>query len=410
MAILALDFGTSNSAAAMLREGQVLRLPIEEGADTLPTAVFFPAEGGPMRIGEAAVQALIGGEEGRFMRAMKSALGTSLFDELRPIAGKRRKLSDVVTAFLRSVKERAEAAAGQGFDRLLCGRPVHFHNQDPARDERAEAHLRACCLAAGFREVSFRLEPEAAALASHGEGQPGEVGLIVDIGGGTSDFTVFRSGNAGLQVLASHGVRLGGTDFDRAISMGHAMPRLGLGSQLRREMGQGLLPVPRHLYLDLATWAKIPFLYTPETRAQVAEMVKLAEKPRLMRRLDRVVRAELGHDLAFAVEAGKIAANSGAEGAVIDMGRIEPGLTAPLSRASLDRVLARHRAFLAEAAGQACAMAGVAPGAVEAVVLVGGSSLMAIVAEMAAEVFPQARLRGNAPFTAVVDGLALATA
>ncbi|MER2510353.1 MAG: Hsp70 family protein, partial [Amaricoccus sp.] len=74
--ILAIDFGTSNSAAAILDGGVPRRLPIQPGSDTLPTAVFFPADGAPMRIGDAAGDALIAGETGRYMRALKSVLGT----------------------------------------------------------------------------------------------------------------------------------------------------------------------------------------------------------------------------------------------------------------------------------------------------------------------------------------------
>ena len=408
MAALALDFGTSNSAAAMLVDGRLRRLPIETGADTLPTAVFFPADKGAMRIGQAAIDALIGGDEGRFMRAMKSVLGTALFHESRPIGGKRRTLAEVVSAFLADVKARAEVVAGVRFDRVLSGRPVHFHSQDAARDARAEADLRACYKAAGFAHVAFMFEPEAAALATH---DGGDLGLIVDIGGGTSDYSVFRGDGS---VLASHGLRLGGTDFDRVLSMTHAMPWLGLGSQLRREMGEGLLPVPRHIYLDLATWAKIPFLYTGETRGAVAEMVKLAVKPRLMRRLMRVVEAELGHDLAFAVEAGKIATNGAAaevriDMARIDMARIEAGLSVPISAASSAKALVRYREALGGAAVEACQMAGVAPGDLGAVVLVGGSSLMRVVADEMAARFPAARMRTSEVFTAVVDGLALAS-
>lgn len=405
---LALDFGTSNSAAAMLSGGKIRRLAIESGADTLPTAVFFPTDGGPMLIGARAIAALIGGEEGRFMRAMKSVLGTALFHESRLIAGKRRTLAGVVTTFLQTVKARAEAEAGERFDRLLCGRPVHFHSTDSARDQQAEADLRACCLAAGFAEVAFRFEPEGAALATHGQGAENELGIILDIGGGTSDFSVYERRNGRLDILASHGIRLGGTDFDKALSMTHAMPWLGLGSQLRREMGPGLLPVPRHLYLDLSTWAKIPFLYNAETRAEVAGMVKLATKPRLMGRLATVLGDELGHDLAFAVEAGKIAAN-GTEAARIDLSRIETGLAPPITQTSMEKVLSRHRALLEEAALQTCQMAGIAPEKIGAVVHVGGSSLMRIVGQVAKDLFPNAVARQAEPFTAVVDGLALAT-
>ena len=98
--VLAVDFGTSNSAAAILDGGTPRRLPIEAGADTLPTAVFFPANGSEMLIGTAANSALIDGDEGRYMRALKSILGAPLFHETRMIGGKRQTLSDVVTAFL----------------------------------------------------------------------------------------------------------------------------------------------------------------------------------------------------------------------------------------------------------------------------------------------------------------------
>lgn len=407
-ATLAIDFGTSNSAAAMLVGGKVRRLAIETGSDTLPTAVFFPLDRSAMKIGQAATDALIGGEDGRYMRAMKSVLGTSLLHEPRLIGGKRRSLAEIITQFLVQLKQRAEAAAGQQFTHVLSGRPVHFHSAAPDRDARAEADLRACYKAAGFDHVAFLFEPEAAALATHDLGAAGDIGLIVDIGGGTSDYALFRSDGGTVQVLASHGIRLGGTDFDQVLSLSHAMPYLGLNGQLRREMGEGLLPVPRAVYLDLATWSKIPFVYTPETRAMVADMVKLAVKPRLMRRLATVVKAELGHDLAFAVERGKIAANGGTA-AQIDMGRIEAGLSVPITAASSDKALARFRSTLTQAAQQTCDMAGITPDKVRTVILVGGSSLMAVIAQEAQAQFPGAVMRSSEPFTAVVDGLALAT-
>ena len=406
---LAIDFGTSNSAAAVLEGGKVRRLAIETGSDTVPTAVFFPADRGPMQIGVEAAEALISGEEGRYMRALKSVLGTALFHEQRLIGGRRRTLADIVTAFLKTVKTRAEAAAVCPFTSVVSGRPVHFHTADPARDARAEADLRGCYLAAGFTDLRFVFEPEAAAFATHGLGRAGEIGLIYDIGGGTSDFSVFRVQAGRVRILASHGIRLGGTDFDHAVSMAHAMPHLGSTSTLRREMGEGVLPVPNHLYVDLSTWAKIPFLYTPETKAMVAEMVKLAVKPRLMRRLATVLKDELGHDLAFAVERGKISANRGEDGARIVMERVEAGLSAPITRASLDASLARYRDGLRRAAGETLAMAGVSADQIGTVILVGGSSLMGLVAEEAQALCPKAALQSSDAFTAVVDGLALAT-
>ncbi|MBU2960716.1 Hsp70 family protein [Citreicella sp. C3M06] len=396
---LAIDFGTSNSAAALAWEGGVHRIAIERGADTLPTAVFFP-EGGRMRIGAAAFDALVAGDEGRYMRALKSVLGLPLFHETRLVGGKRRTLAEIVTAFLVELRERSEAATGMRFARVLSGRPVHFHDE-PDRDAQAEADLRACYLAAGFTEISFLAEPEAAALAA---GSKQGVQLIVDIGGGTSDFSVCD----GAQVLASHGIRLGGTDFDRDVSLAHAMPLLGLGSELKREMGEGLLPVPRAPFVDLATWAKIPFLYTADSRRMAANMLRHAVEPEKLGRLREVLEDELGHALAFAVERGKIAANTPGADATIALGEIEKGLTAAISETSLNAALMSHRSALTAAAAETLRLAGLAPAQVSQVVLVGGSSLMGMVRDAARDLCPDAAQRSGDAFTAVIDGLAIA--
>lgn len=408
--VLAIDFGTSNSAAAHLVDGAPALIPVETGSETLPTAVFFPEDGSTMRIGAAAGAALISGEEGRYMRALKSILGTSLFHEKRLISGRRRTLAEIVTAFLTALKTRAEAESGLTFDKALSGRPVHFHSADPARDAQAEADLRACYLAAGFAEVEFLFEPEAAALASRGGARAEETGLIVDIGGGTSDFSVFRFEGDRTRILASHGIRLGGTDFDQVVSMAHAMPLLGRGGQLRRTFGTELLPVPNAIYGDLSTWAKIPFLYTRETERMVEDMVKHAVDADAMERLQAVIVDHLGHELAFAVEAGKIEANGGVQGARIPMGFIDPGLAAPISTGSLNAALAGFRDRLREAIYATLMQAGVAPAQIGSVVLVGGSSLMRMVSDEAQAVCPGARMERSEAFTAVVHGLALATA
>ncbi|PRY22695.1 putative chaperone protein [Aliiruegeria haliotis] len=407
--VLAVDFGTSNSAAAVLDGSTVWRIPVEAGADTLPTAVFFPADSGQMRIGSAAGAALVAGEEGRYMRALKSILGTSLFHELRLIEGRRRKLADIVTAFLVQVRERAEAETGVPLTRVLSGRPVRFHSTDDARDAQAETDLRGCYAAAGFEEVDFLYEPEAAARASLGLGEAGETGLIVDIGGGTSDFSVFRQSTGGIEILASHGIRLGGTDFDTEVSMAHAMPLLGHGGQLRRTFGNGLLPVPIAIYRELATWAKIAFLYARDTERHVDDLLAHAVEPEKLKRLHDVVHEQLGHDLAFAVEAGKIAANSAAGRDEIGLGFIERGLSAPITPGSLNAALADFAAPLRGAVWETLRRAGTPPADIGSVILVGGSSLMTLVSDLAAGICPSATLRHSEAFTAVVDGLALAT-
>ncbi len=406
--VLAVDFGTSNSAAAMLFSGAVRRIPIEDGADTLPTAVFFPEDGGAMRIGRAAQAALIDAEEGRYMRALKSILGTELFHQSRLIEGKRRTLAEIVTAFLVALKTRAETETGLGFSSVLSGRPVHFHSDDAEKDRRAEEDLRGCYLAAGFDEVTFLPEPEAAAWACRemtGDG----LGLIVDIGGGTSDFSVFRASGVGIEILANHGIRLGGTDFDQRISVAHVMPLLGQGGQVTRTFGEGLLPLPSAIYQDLATWPKIPFLYNRDTERLVEDLLVHAVEPDKVGRLKSVIEEHLGHEMAFAVEAGKIAANGDDGRADILLGFVEKGLATPITKGSMNGALGEFRDKLRAAVYQTLMQAQVAPMQIDTIVLVGGSSLMQIVQEDVQAICTSAKVEMSEAFTAVVDGLALAS-
>lgn len=405
---LGVDFGTSNTAAGYMSDGRPRLIQFASGRTTIPTTFFFDYDAREMLIGEPANQALLEGVEGRFMRALKRVLGTSLMHERRQILNERVTFVDIISRFLTQVKARAEAEAGVIFDRVVSGRPVVFHGVGDPREAAAEADLRACYLAAGFRDVEFMPEPQAAAIASGALEQSGSIGLIVDVGGGTSDFSLFRSGREGVTILANHGVRIGGTDFDRSISIDRVMPLLGKGTELRKIMGPGSSPTPNAIFNDLATWELIPFLYTPQNRRLATEMARLAHQPDKLSRLAKVLEDELGHEMSFAVERGKIAANGGAERAAILLDQIEPGLAVPLSAEALGASLVQHADALAEGARETLRIAGMDVAQVEKVVYVGGSSLMSMVSQTMKEQFPQAAHSFSDVFTAVADGLAIA--
>lgn len=405
---LGVDFGTSNTSAGYMLDGRPRLIEFAPGRTTIPTTFFFDYDTRQMLIGDPAIRALVDGVEGRFMRALKRVLGTSLMHEPRQILNERVTFVEIIARFLAHVKARAESQAGVTFDRVLSGRPVVFHGVGDPRENAAEADLRACYLAAGFQEVEFMPEPQAAAIASGALEQPGSIGLIVDVGGGTSDFSLFRSGREGVAILANHGVRIGGTDFDRSISIDRVMPYLGKGTELRKIMGPGSTPTPNFIFNDLATWEMISFLYTPQNRRLAAEMVRLAHQPKKLSRLAKVLEDELGHDLAFAVERGKIEANSGADRAAILLDQIEPDLAVPLSEDALGTSLVHFAEALAEGARETLRIAGMDVAGVERVVYVGGSSLMSMVSKTMKDQFTQAVHSFSEVFTAVADGLAIA--
>ena len=408
MAILGIDFGTSNTGAGVLAAGRPHLITVEPGRKTLPTSVFFDYDRKVTTYGSVANAALIDGREGRFMRALKSVLGTPLMREKRQIAYERLTLIEVVARFLRMIRERAEAETGQTYDVALSGRPVRFHSTDPARNAQAEVDLREAYMVAGFKDVSFMFEPEAAALAS-GPLDKGALGLIVDIGGGTSDFSVFERNGDATRIIASHGVRVGGTDFDRAISISEVMPLLGRGAEVRNQMGSGRHVAPSAIFNDLATWQKIPFVYTPENRRMATDFAKLGIDPRLFGRLSTVLDMELGHDIAFAVEAGKIHINKpDINNAGIDLRVVERGLWAQFSKIAMGAVLANHAAQIETCAAETLDMAGITPDRISKIVFVGGSSLLKVVEDVMVAMFPSAKLERAEAFTAVADGLAIA--
>ncbi len=408
--VLAIDFGTSNSAAGAFVDGKLRLIEPEPGETTLPTSVFFDFSTRETLFGTPANQALIQGREGRFMRSLKSVLGTSLMHEKRWIMGREMDFVDIIADFLTAVKRSAEKSTGLSFDAALSGRPVHFHSQDDRRDQQALKDLTQCYLAAGFKDVQFMHEPEAAARAS-GQIAADQIGLIVDIGGGTSDFTLFRGAKVGIDVIASNGVRVGGTDFDKSLSIDHVMPLFGKGGRIGREMGPGDIAAPNWIFNELATWQSIPFLYNGRVRADVAVLAKLAVEKRPFQRLADVLENELGHDVAFSVERGKIEANSVGDGqASIDLNLVEPELKSVISAGDLANSLADHAEKIRTCAQETLVMAGFDATQVDRVIFVGGSSLMAVIEAAMDGLFANARLEYGDAFTAIIDGLTLASA
>lgn len=406
--VLGIDFGTSNTAAGIMVAGKPHLISVEPGQTTLPTSVFFDYDRKSTLYGSAANTALIDGREGRFMRALKSVLGTPLMRERRRIAHESMTLIEVIARFLQTIRERAEAETYIKFDTALSGRPVQFHSTDADRNAQAEIDLRDAYHLAGFKDVQFMYEPEAAALAS-GPLDTGTLGLIVDIGGGTSDFSIFDRNGDDTRIIASHGVRVGGTDFDKSISLAHVMPLLGRGAEIRNEMGPGTFTAPNKIFNELASWEKIPFLYTADTRRTTALYAKRGVEKALFARLHNTVDLELGHDIAFAVERGKIQINRpDATDAGIDLREIEPALWSRITRDDLGAALTDHAAKIATCALETLAMADIPASKIGKVVFVGGSSLMHVIEDTMTTLFPDAALERSEAFTAVTDGLAIA--
>ena len=382
--------------------------PVEADNTLMPSAVFFDYETkGRVLFGNEAIAAYVGRTEGRLMRALKSILGSPLIDEETSLGGRKVPLTHVVEILVRHLKGKAEAFAGQEITSVVHGRPVRFVDDDDTADARAQAVLETIARRAGFRDVAFVYEPIAAAHHYEQTIESEELALIADIGGGTSDFSIIRVGpshrgraDRSKDVLANAGVRVGGTDFDTALSLAAVMPLLGLGTQLIEKN----LPVPNALYHQLAAWATINFAYTYRNEREVAELVSLACEPQKVERLLKLMHQGLGHRLAFAVEDSKIEL-SAQERATVPLSFLEAGLTVTARRAEFDRAIKAGTGRLYKAAGECIRAAGLTPAAIDTIFLTGGSSRVPAVRAAIGRAAPSARLASGSDLLSVALGL-----
>ncbi|MFA7291599.1 MAG: Hsp70 family protein [Rhodocyclaceae bacterium] len=292
-----IDFGTSNSTVGWLRPQAPTLLPLEEGKPTLPSLVFFNAEADSVSFGRAGLREYLEGTEGRLMRSLKSLLGSSLIDGRTEVQGRQIAFRDLLTQFIAMLKARAEAEGGRAFDQAVFGRPVYFVDDNAPADRQAEETLAAIARTVGFSEITFQYEPIAAAFHYERDIHREELVLIADIGGGTSDFSLVRlsperakAADRRDDVLANGGVHIGGTDFDRQLSLASVMPQLGYRSQLRngREM-------PASIFFNLATWHTINFAYTRQVWAEQQQLALEAMAPERLERLLRLIEQRAGH-------------------------------------------------------------------------------------------------------------------
>jgi hypothetical chaperone protein len=406
---LGIDFGTSNSAIAWAGpQGDSTLIPLEGTAVSMPTAVFFNAEDHRTHFGRDAVAQYLAGTEGRLMRSLKSLLGSPLLHETTVVNHQQISFQDIVATFLAELRERATQALGSAPRRVVMGRPVHFVDDDLARDAQAQQSLLDAARVVGFDEVSFQLEPIAAALDYERRLSRESLVLVVDLGGGTSDFTVVRLGPDRLalpersaDVLATTGVHIGGTDFDQKLSLEQVMPLLGY-----RHIGPQDREVPSRVFFDLSTWHLIQWLYLPRAISQAQSLRVNYRDPALHERLMKVLKHRDGHRIAHEVEQAKIRCSQLDGATEVDLSDMERGLRTPLDTTHLRDHLGSLLARTVACARECVQAAGLSDGALDAIYLTGGSSALRPFQRALQAEFPGVAMVEGDLFGGVASGLA----
>jgi hypothetical chaperone protein len=405
-----IDFGTSNSSVGFCCNGQSGLVDFQGDGHSIPSAIFYSLESDQVAFGKQAVVEYTAETEGRLLRALKSVLGSSLIQEKTLIRNQRIAFTDIICDFFRFLHDSLSHLDDQLAERIVLGRPVQFVDGDSDKDKQAQNQLEKIALQAGFSHVEFQYEPIAAALDYESRLSREQLALIVDIGGGTADFSIIRLSpdrhrvaDRSKDILAAMGIHIGGTDLDQLLSMGSVMPHLGLGSLVKNTQRAQ----PRSVYHDLATWHRIPLLYNHECERRVQTMLVEATEPRKLAALASIIKRRDGHKLAREVEMLKIKL-SDHEQARLHL-RIANGdeLSIVSTRDEFDLAISNALTAMLECVNAGLDAAGVSSAGISSVFYTGGTSSVPLIRNAFESQFPQAAHVSGDAFGSVAKGLTI---
>ncbi|MGC3947132.1 MAG: Hsp70 family protein [Chryseolinea sp.] len=402
-----IDFGTSNSSVAVAIDRNITLVPLEESNVTIPSALFFSPQQAPV-FGRKATQFFFERREGRFMRSLKRVLGNPVMKQGTMVNNKHVKFEKIIAAFLKHLHTTTNEFTKHEVMNVVMGRPVHFVDNDAAADTIAQEELRSIAHAVGFKNVEFQLEPIAAAFAHERKITKEQLAIVVDLGGGTSDFTIIKVSQDYMDkpdrtsdILASTGVRIGGNDFDKNLCLSIIMPELGYKSTY----GKKHLEVPLTYYHDMAEWSKVNFLYTPKVRSRVQQYYNESHDQRRYGRLLKILDQEKGHSVLAATEESKIALTTTST-TETDMSFVEPDFFITAERDVFESAIAGDMQKILAAANECLTQASIHAADIQLVILTGGSTEIPRVKQAFQKLFPLARIADENKLSSVGIGLA----
>ncbi|MDH5393316.1 MAG: molecular chaperone DnaK [Gammaproteobacteria bacterium] len=211
MAIIGIDLGTSNSAAAVLRGGRPVIIPSAEGISlggkAFPSYVAI-TEDGQTLTGEPARRQAVANPEGT-ATTFKRKMGQR---EKIVLRGREFSPEQLSAFLLQKIKRDAEAFLGEKVDKAVVTVPAYF-------DDNQRSATKDACRIAGIEVARLVNEPTAASLAYGLDRVAEELKIaVIDFGGGTLDVTIMEFGKGVFEVKSTSGdTRLGGTDMDQEL-------------------------------------------------------------------------------------------------------------------------------------------------------------------------------------------------
>src|SRR5690349_1113315 len=367
--VIGIDLGTTNSCMAVMEGGEPTVIPNAEGGRTTPSVVAFTKDGQRLVGTPAKRQAVTNpqntvfsikrfmgrkaGEVSEEQTMVPYEVASGPNGDARVKAGDKTFPPQEISAMiLQKLKADAEAYLGEPVSEAVITVPAYFN--DAQRNATKDAGK-----IAGLEVLRIINEPTAASLAYGLDKEGDQTILVFDLGGGTFDVSVLELGEGVFEVKATSGDNhLGGDNFDKAVVD-------WLIAEFKRDHGidLGNDPMALQRLYEAAEKAKIELSTTQSTNINLPFITADAEGPKhLDTTLTRAKLTELTHEL-------------------------------------IERTVAPTK--------QALSDAGLASGAVDQVILVGGMTRMPAVQEKVKELIGKEPHRGVNPDEVVAIGAAI---
>lgn len=415
-----IDFGTSNSAASIVDENNnIIPVALEGNNLLLPSAMFFyynhddkkDEKNGKIFFGhQAEIETMENHENGRFVRSFKSLLANpdTILTDSTTIYDKRVTFANILALFLARIKFMVDITAKQDVKHVILGRPVHFVDKDEQKDQEAQDILQQIAKSVGFEDVRFQFEPVAASFYHRQKINPSRstYALVVDIGGGTSDFSVVDLYDTRFKPTTT-GIHIGGNDFDEKLASDYFMPLYGKGGRYYSDYNKDQTKLLPNYYDDLSKWIKVNDVhFLPQHNYNVLmDLLTRSCEPNKTKYLKEIIDNKLGFvNLAKVEDTKKQLSDKKSVDVNLDFLSDKPNLK--ITRNQFVEAIDDKVQQMKERIEECLIKSGKSGNDINYVIFTGGSSQIPYIQDTVLEIVPNAKLVTNNCMTSVCDGLA----
>jgi molecular chaperone DnaK len=367
--IIGIDLGTTNSVVAVMEGGDPVVIPNAEGGRTTPSVVAFTKDGERL-VGQVAKRQAVTNPQNtvfsikRFMGRRYEEVSEEIkrvpYKVVRgqnglvavEISGKQYAPPEISAMILQKMRQTAEDYLGHKVEKAVITVPAYFN--DSQRQATKDAGK-----IAGLDVVRIINEPTASALAYGLDKKKEEKVAVYDLGGGTYDISILELAEGVFEVKSTNGdTHLGGDDFDARVME-------WLVGEFKRDQGIDLSKDPMAL----------------QRLKEAAEKAKME--------LSTVMQTEINLPFITADQSGP------------------KHLNLSLTRAKLEQLVDDLVKRTMPPMQQALTDAGLKPGDINEVILVGGQTRMPKVQEIVKSFFGKEPHKGVNPDEVVAIGAAI---